>query len=62
MVKVYNQCIEELQEKGVIDEETKNRAESQSNIDQMVQQAQAEQAAKQSQQQAMAEESSNRAE
>lgn len=62
VVKVYTQCIEELQEKGVIDEETKNRAESQSNIDQMVQQAQAEQAAKQSQQQAMAEESSNRAE
>ena len=43
VVKVYNQSIEELQQKGVIDEETKNRAESQSNIDAMAQQAQAEQ-------------------
>lgn len=41
--KVYKQSIEELQKKGVIDEETKNRAESQSNIDAMAQQAQAEQ-------------------
>jgi len=40
--KVYKQSIEELQEKGVIDEETKNKAESQSNIDAMAQQAQAE--------------------
>ena len=43
VVKVYNQSIEELQQKGVIDEETKNRAENQSNIDAMAQQAQAEQ-------------------
>lgn len=41
--KVYKQSIEELEKKGVIDEETKNRAESQSNIDAMAQQAQAEQ-------------------
>lgn len=63
VVKVYKESIEELEKKGVIDEETKNRAESQSNIDQMVQQAQAEQAkqAKQSQQ-TMAEESSRQAE
>ena len=43
VIKVYNQSIEELQQKGVIDEDTKNRAESQSNIDTMAQQAQAEQ-------------------
>ncbi len=43
VVKVYNQSVEELQQKGVIDEATKNRAESQSNIDAMAQQAQAEQ-------------------
>lgn len=43
VIKVYNQSIEELQQKGVIDEETKNKAESQSNIDAMAQQAQAEQ-------------------
>lgn len=43
VIKVYNQSIEELQQKGVIDEETKNRAENQSNIDAMAQQAQAEQ-------------------
>lgn len=43
VIKVYNQSIEELQQKGVIDEDTKNRAESQSNIDAMAQQAQAEQ-------------------
>ena len=42
VIKVYNQSIEELEQKGVIDEETKNRAESQSNIDAMAQQAQAE--------------------
>ena len=42
VIKVYNQSIEELQQKGVIDEEIKNRAESQSNIDAMAQQAQAE--------------------
>ncbi len=43
VIKVYNQSIEELQQKGVIDEATKNKAESQSNIDAMAQQAQAEQ-------------------
>ncbi len=42
VIKVYNQSIEELEQKGVIDEEIKNRAESQSNIDAMAQQAQAE--------------------
>lgn len=50
--KVYKQSIEELEKKGIIDEETKNRAESQSNIDAMAQQAQAEQQ-KQRQQSAM---------
>lgn len=40
VVKVYKQSIEELEKKGVIDEEIKNRAESQSNIDAMAQQAQ----------------------
>lgn len=59
VVKVYKQSIEELQEKGVIDEETKNRAESQSNIDAMAQQAQAEQKKRQ---QEMAAESSRKAE
>ena len=43
VIKVYKQSIEELEKKGVIDTETKNRAESQSNIDTMAQQAQAEQ-------------------
>ena len=43
VIKVYNQSIEELQQKGLIDEETKNKAESQSHIDAMAQQAQAEQ-------------------
>lgn len=54
VVKCYNAAIEELQQKGIIDEEIKTRAESQSNIDAMAQQAQAEQ---QRQQQAAAEES-----
>ena len=54
VIKCYNAAIEELQQKGVIDEEIKDRAESQSNIDAMAQQAQAEQ---QRQQQAAAEES-----
>ena len=47
VVKVYKQSIEELEQKGVIDEEIKNRAESQSNIDAMAQQAQEEQLKKQ---------------
>lgn len=66
VVKVYNQCIDELQQKGVIDEEIKNRAESQSNIDAMAQQVQAEQeraaTEKVDKQKAMAEESSRIAE
>jgi len=62
VVKVYKQSIEELEQKGVIDEDTKNRAESQSNIDAMAQQAQAEQAKQMQEQQAMAEESSRLAE
>ena len=43
VIKVYKQSIEELEAKGVIDEEVKNRAESQSNIDAMAKQAQEEQ-------------------
>ena len=58
VVKVYKQSIEELEKKGVIDEETKSRAENQSNIDAMAQQAQAEQ---QRLQQEMAAESEKRA-
>jgi hypothetical protein len=66
VVKVYKQSIEELQQKGVIDEDIKNRAESQSNIDAMAQQVQEEQA-RQAQEEAqrqtsMAEESSRIAE
>lgn len=57
VIKVYNTCIEELQKKGVIDEEIKNRAESQSNIDAMAKQAQQQQ---QMQQQAAAEEAERR--
>ena len=53
VIKVYNTCIEELQKKGIIDEEVKTRAESQSNIDAMAKQAQEEQ---QRQQMAAAEE------
>lgn len=56
VVKVYNKCIDELQEKGIIDEATKNNAENQSNIDQMVKQAQAEQARQQQEQQEQQEE------
>lgn len=66
VVKVYKQCIEELEQKGIINEETKNRAESQSNIDAMAQQVHEEQV-RQAQEQAeqqknMAEESSRMAE
>ena len=43
VVKVYKQSIEELQQKGIIDEETMKKAESQSNIDEMAQQAAEEQ-------------------
>ena len=66
VVKVYKQSIEELQQKGVIDEDIKNRAESQSNIDAMAQQVQEEQARKAQEeaqrQTSMAEESSRIAE
>lgn len=55
VVKVYKQSIEELEQKGVIDEEVKNRAESQSNIDAMAKQAQEEQLRKQQEAQAEAE-------
>lgn len=65
VIKVYNQSIEELQQKGVIDEEVKNRAESQSNIDAMAKQVQEEQAQQQQQnvdqKRAMAEESARKA-
>ncbi len=43
VIKVYKSSIEELEKKGIIDEEIKNRAESQSNIDAMAKQAQEEQ-------------------
>ena len=43
VIKVYKQSIEELEQKGIIDAEIKERAESQSNIDAMAQQAQEEQ-------------------
>ena len=59
VVKVYQQCIDELQQKGLINEEIKERAKSQSNIDAMAQQAQIEQI---QQQQKMAEESAKLAE
>ena len=65
VVKVYKQSIEELEQKGVIDEDTKNRAESQSNIDAMAQQAQqaqqAEEQAKQAEMARIAEESERKA-
>ena len=40
VVKVYKQCIDELQQRGVIDDEVKERAQNQSNIDAMAQAAQ----------------------
>lgn len=43
VVKVYKKCIEDLQQRGVIDENTKEIAESQSNIDVMAKQAAEEQ-------------------
>ena len=62
VIKVYKQSIEELEKKGVIDEETKNRAQNQSNIDAMAQQAhEAQQAEKQRQQAEMAEQAENHA-
>ena len=59
VVKVYQQSIEELEQKGLIDEEVKNQAVNQSNIDAMAQQAKAEQEKKQ---QEMAAESARNAE
>jgi len=59
VIKVYQQSIEELQEKGVIDEEVKNQAVNQSNIDAMAQQAKAEQ---EKQQQEMLEKEAKEAE
>jgi hypothetical protein len=43
VIKVYKQSIEELQQKGIIDEQTMVSAQNQSNIDVMAQQAQAAQ-------------------
>lgn len=43
VVKVYKKCIEDLQKRGVINEEVKELAESQSNIDAMAKQAAEEQ-------------------
>ena len=39
VVQVYKKCIDELQQKGVINEEIKEQAENQSNIDAMAKQA-----------------------
>ena len=39
VVKVYKKCIEDLEKRGVINEEIKEQAESQSNIDDMAKQA-----------------------
>lgn len=62
VIKVYKTSIEELEQKGVIDEDTKNRAESQSNIDAMAQQAQAEQQRQQQEAMEAAERSEQEAE
>ena len=43
VVKVYKKCIEDLEKRGVINEETKELAENQSNIDEMAKQAAQEQ-------------------
>lgn len=51
VVKVYKQSIEELQKKGVINEEISERAQNQSNIDAMAQQAQEAQRQQQAEQQ-----------
>ena len=59
VIKVYKESIDELQSKGLIDEETKARAQSQSNIDAMAQMAQE---AQREEQQRMAEESARNAE
>ncbi len=46
VVQVYKKCIDELEQKGVINEETKEHAESQSNIDAMAKKAVEEQVKK----------------
>ena len=46
VVKVYKKCIEDLEKKGVIDEDTKEKAENQSNIDEMAKQVVEEQVKK----------------
>ena len=46
VVKVYKKCIEDLEKKGIIDENTKENAENQSNIDEMAKQAVEEQVRK----------------
>ena len=43
VIKVYKKCIEDLQKRGMINEEIKEQAESQSNIDAMAKQAAEEQ-------------------
>ena len=43
VIKVYKKCIEDLEKRGVINEEIKEQAESQSNIDAMAKQAAEEQ-------------------
>ncbi len=58
VVKVYKQSIEELEKKGLIDESTKEKAESQSNIDDMAKQAR--EAQEQQQKQAIEEAEKNR--
>ena len=63
VVKVYKASIEELEQKGLINEEVKNRAESQSNIDAMAKQAQeAQMQAQQQQQQEMQQKASDKEE
>lgn len=59
VVRVYQECVEDLHKKGFINDVIKERAKNQSNIDSMAQQAQVEQMM---QQQQMAEESAKLAE
>lgn len=54
VIKVYKQCIDELQQRGVIDESVKERAQNQSNIDAMAQAAQEAQMQAQAEAQARA--------
>lgn len=57
VVKVYKKCIEDLEKRGVINEEVKELAENQSNIDEMAKQAAQEQI---KQKEAQLEETDNR--